>query len=593
MNRKEKLKNSKKNVGTTSSRPCYEGILKLKEQKGITIIALIITIVVILILASFGTYVAMDTVRHSRLVKFVSYMQVIQRKVDELVADNNTTTLGTLVAETGKQSEIGNILLAAKENGEIQSVDTNHYRYFNKQALSTQLDLDNIEDEIVINFATREVVSLSGIQYESKMYYTQYLLPTGQQIITQAPAETRSLSFNIAKDIDGLQATITISNINITNGTLSYREENGSWNVITNYTEQSKNEVATISKSGTYTFKLTDNTNELNTYEQNITLVLANPPVLEEGMTYVKEDYDYSGGINATSRAVAKVGTTQYVWVPRFAYQTESKEKLFVRELSYISTYNQRLGEDWIVPNEFGEKTGIWMLEEELEEGIEELTRITITYDKNCTEEVTNLPSKVTVEKGVAINLSTLIPERKNYRFEGWNTKQDGKGNMYSSGATITLEKDITLYAMWQEEEKRTITIWYTQSGSVLNGIYPDDNSVHYWPSSTKILDQNMNTLASKSLTQKECNCTSQCEYGYHYGEITIEIDSTVQKIIIEDYYMSDTNSSARRKYYYTIDGGSRLQATDTNYQKRTKYYGSDSSWVNRHFFEHTAEISL
>ena len=103
---KGKLENVNKNVGTTITRPFYKDMMNFKTQKGITLIALIITIVIMLILASVGTYVGLDVVEHSRVVKFVSYMQIIQKKVDQVVTNKSYDELGDLVLESGKQSEI-------------------------------------------------------------------------------------------------------------------------------------------------------------------------------------------------------------------------------------------------------------------------------------------------------------------------------------------------------------------------------------------------------------------------------------------------------------------------------------------------------
>ena len=41
---------------------------------------------------------------------------------------------------------------------------------------------------------------------------------------------------------------------------------------------------------------------------------------------------------------------------------------------------------------------------------------------------------------------------RENYTFKEWNTKADGTGTSYSDKQSITLNKDITLYAIWENE---------------------------------------------------------------------------------------------------------------------------------------------
>jgi len=341
----------------------------VKNNRGITLIILIFTIVIMIILVSIGIYVGMETVEHSRVVKFVSYMQIIQRKVDDLASDSSYEELG--VPASG-QSNAQEILNLASTNGEIQNTVVDDYKYFDKTTLSSQLGIDNIEDEIIINFTTREVVSLNGIDYKSKMYYTQYLLPTGQQIIIKSLDEDRTLSFELTKNIEGLKANIEITNISITNGTLSYKEENGQWEIINNYTKNGNNDEIAISKSGTYIFKLTDNNDSNNKTEKNIRVLLGNQPKLPEGWTYNKENYDYSTLINEetglidigqirNSSANAQDGEgATYCWVPRLAYEKSNPTNIkLLKGTSLIATDNTVINKnDWEIPEEFSNEEG-------------------------------------------------------------------------------------------------------------------------------------------------------------------------------------------------------------------------------------------
>lgn len=49
------------------------------------------------------------------------------------------------------------------------------------------------------------------------------------------------------------------------------------------------------------------------------------------------------------------------------------------------------------------------------------------------------------------------------YKFTGWNTRAAGDGMAYAPGDTITLSKDMTLYAQWEREKAST-------SGSTIGG---------------------------------------------------------------------------------------------------------------------------
>lgn len=54
----------------------------MKNNKGITLITLIVTVIIMLILASVATYTGLNSIEQSRVVTFVSEMQVAQSRVN-------------------------------------------------------------------------------------------------------------------------------------------------------------------------------------------------------------------------------------------------------------------------------------------------------------------------------------------------------------------------------------------------------------------------------------------------------------------------------------------------------------------------------
>ncbi|MBR0453078.1 MAG: InlB B-repeat-containing protein, partial [Bacteroidales bacterium] len=59
---------------------------------------------------------------------------------------------------------------------------------------------------------------------------------------------------------------------------------------------------------------------------------------------------------------------------------------------------------------------------------------------------------KQTLKKDVETSLSENPFTRKGYVFDSWNTKADGTGTSYADKASITLSKDLQLYAQWKKE---------------------------------------------------------------------------------------------------------------------------------------------
>ena len=83
----------------------------------------------------------------------------------------------------------------------------------------------------------------------------------------------------------------------------------------------------------------------------------------------------------------------------------------------------------------------------------------TVTYNANGGS---GAPSAQTKTHGVDLTLSSTKPTRDGYNFTGWNTKSDGAGTAYSSGAKYTRNESVTLYAQWS---KKTYTVTYNANG--------------------------------------------------------------------------------------------------------------------------------
>jgi len=382
-----------------------------KDNKGITLIALVITIVLMLILVSVTTYTGIDIYNNSRINKFVTQMKLIQSKVDDLVGSKTEAELELLGQDISSVSKATSVIEEASYNGEIISNDisTNTFRYFSDQDLLENLDIEDITDGIIINFTTREVISLVGIEYKEKTYYTQYKLPGGQIIIDEKKETNRDLSFNINTTIDGLNATITISDMKITNGTLSYREiDSDYWTTITNYTKSGTSYDVVITKSATYEFKLTDNatgvnsnikvTDEITGETQEIVpeknkkeIKLTNKP----NTTTEVQAYNYA--LTSENWAYMQKESINYVWIPRFKYkinaQTNITEIKFIKGNSNIATDNTYLDNTylyntWNVHDKFttdsnDELTGIWISVNAEEVNQAGLNMLTLLNDSN------------------------------------------------------------------------------------------------------------------------------------------------------------------------------------------------------------------
>ena len=71
----------------------------------------------------------------------------------------------------------------------------------------------------------------------------------------------------------------------------------------------------------------------------------------------------------------------------------------------------------------------------------------TISYNANGGS---GAPGSQTKTHGTDLKLSSTKPTRSGYTFVNWNTKSDGSGTNYASGATYNTNANLTLYAIWK-----------------------------------------------------------------------------------------------------------------------------------------------
>ena len=128
-----------------------------KENEGITLVALILTIILMLILISVATYTGLDTYKNSKVTKFVIQMQLLQAKVDELSSEE----MEALELDEPSSLEQEEILTSAFTNQEISTSNPSSYKVFEQEDILNIFELEGINDTIMVNFSTREIVSVT------------------------------------------------------------------------------------------------------------------------------------------------------------------------------------------------------------------------------------------------------------------------------------------------------------------------------------------------------------------------------------------------------------------------------------------------
>ena len=89
----------------------------------------------------------------------------------------------------------------------------------------------------------------------------------------------------------------------------------------------------------------------------------------------------------------------------------------------------------------------------------------TVSYAKNTTAAVSNMPSNQTKTQGVDLTLSSNVPTRSGYTFKGWATSASGSV-AYAAGGKYIANADVTLYAVWWADKATLSTVSNTTIGS-------------------------------------------------------------------------------------------------------------------------------
>lgn len=207
----------------------------VRDAKGITLIALAITIIVMLIILGVTTTTVMDSYKNTKIQNFAAEMRVIQAGVDKFYSeyfnwDENTendfsieeedrtkiidylTHLGYVSVPnddriingikvkdmgTDLQEIIDEVSDKAEHSFTIADSNISSYYYLMPSDMENLLGLKNLKEHVIINFFTRNVISVTGIRtLENSLVYREYDLPKGQHLIEEVLADAGSITLH-------------------------------------------------------------------------------------------------------------------------------------------------------------------------------------------------------------------------------------------------------------------------------------------------------------------------------------------------------------------------------------------------------------
>lgn len=215
------------------------------SEKGITLLSLVITIIVLIIITGITISASTDSIKSAKRTAFITELEMIQEKVNTIYEKRKLNeedityynSLGQDISKVGA-SKLTQILKGTSSDG---------YLYFSKEDLK-KLDLDNISQDVIINFNTRDVISITGIEIDGNTYYKLLDIPNyAGQKIDYIDKNTEAPEFDVEVNKMASSWQIVMKNIkynsNVARGTLSYKlNDSNNWIIVgeKNYFEVAK-----------------------------------------------------------------------------------------------------------------------------------------------------------------------------------------------------------------------------------------------------------------------------------------------------------------------------------------------------------------
>lgn len=227
-----------------------------KSEKGVTLVTLITMIAVILLLASIGYTVGDATIDSAKFTQFKSELKIIQSKIDELNQENKTD-IGQTLTDNQKNilniTEISDIIYSGKTAEEKIKIKDG-FRYINQNYINTQLNLEGVKRNYLVNVEYRYVIFPDGLKYEGTTYYMLNQIESGIYNVQYNDKNEKTGSFEVNAVKENNKFKVQITNIQyngyVDKWQVKYKLEGNS------YWETSDNLTFYLKEEGKYTINV-------------------------------------------------------------------------------------------------------------------------------------------------------------------------------------------------------------------------------------------------------------------------------------------------------------------------------------------------
>lgn len=238
----------------------------MKNNKGITLITLVVTIVIIMILASVGIYSGVRSLKLAELNRFTTELKIMQTQVnsmyeklknDETISGQAILSIGTeILSSSNDVQNQASIVFTQNASGITSSVG---YKYYSLETISN-LGIEGITQDFFINIETRSVVSYKGLEYNGTTYYTLSQIPNGLYNVNYNDSNITidpEIDNVTVEKIDSSKWKLTVNDITyggyVQKGKIQYQRLGD------DYWNESDDKSFIVTEQGIYIIKIIDN----------------------------------------------------------------------------------------------------------------------------------------------------------------------------------------------------------------------------------------------------------------------------------------------------------------------------------------------
>ncbi len=192
--------------------------MRSNREKGITLMALVITIVIIIIIAGVSISAGIDSIESANFMKFQSELTMVQTKINEITAQyqkENKSIGWTLTNEERgilNKEEVNTILTKKAEDKGISVEELkNGFSLCSKEYIAEELGLENLTRNYLVNLKNAIVVALEKCKFEGTDYYMLEQIESSIYNVTYNSQITPEGTFTATSKqiVNGYQISIT------------------------------------------------------------------------------------------------------------------------------------------------------------------------------------------------------------------------------------------------------------------------------------------------------------------------------------------------------------------------------------------------